>query len=93
MLIKQHVADVMAPGDHGSTFAGNPLVCAAANTTFDIIADPAFLADVERKGDRLRAALRDTVGDNPHVKVRPAQRVTTERSAQHLHEMLRARLS
>lgn len=68
--MKQHVADVMAPGDHGSTFAGNPLVCAAANTTFDIIADPDFLADVERKGERLRGALRDALGDNPHVKVR-----------------------
>lgn len=70
VLLKQHVADVMSPGDHGSTFAGNPLVCAAANTTFDIIADAGFLEDVERKGERLRAALRDACGDNPHVKVR-----------------------
>lgn len=43
-MVKQHVADAMAPGDHGSTFAGNPLVCHAANTVMDIIADPAFLA-------------------------------------------------
>lgn len=42
-------------GDHGSTFAGNPLVCHAACTVFDIIADPAFLAAVELKGQRLRA--------------------------------------
>jgi acetylornithine aminotransferase len=40
VLLKQKVADVMAPGDHGSTFAGNPLVCHAACTVFDIIADP-----------------------------------------------------
>eukprot|EP00892_Ulva_mutabilis_P002349 jgi/Ulvmu1/12114/UM084_0040.1 len=67
VLMKQRVADVMSPGDHGSTFAGNPLVCAAANATFDVIAEPAFLADVERKGERLRSALRDACGDNAHV--------------------------
>lgn len=68
VLLKQHVADVMKPGDHGSTFAGNPLVCHAACTTFDIIADPSFLAQVEAKGKRLRAALRASLGSNPHVQ-------------------------
>ena len=33
-------ADVFAPGDHGSTFAGNPLVSAAANAALDVIDDP-----------------------------------------------------
>eukprot|EP00197_Chlamydomonas_leiostraca_P006408 CAMPEP_0202867010 /NCGR_PEP_ID=MMETSP1391-20130828/8478_1 /ASSEMBLY_ACC=CAM_ASM_000867 /TAXON_ID=1034604 /ORGANISM="Chlamydomonas leiostraca, Strain SAG 11-49" /LENGTH=459 /DNA_ID=CAMNT_0049547005 /DNA_START=140 /DNA_END=1519 /DNA_ORIENTATION=- len=68
VLMKQHVADVMRPGDHGSTFAGNPLVCHAACTVFDVIADPAFLASVEAKGQRLRSGLRRTMGQNPHVK-------------------------
>lgn len=68
VLLKQRVADVMKPGDHGSTFAGNPLVCAAANATFDIIADHAFLADVERKGKKLRADLRAAIGSNAHVQ-------------------------
>lgn len=58
VLMKQRVADVMQPGDHGSTFAGNPLVCHAACTVFDIISEPAFLADVERKGETLRSGLR-----------------------------------
>lgn len=35
--MKQHVADAMRPGDHGSTFAGNPLVTRAAETVVDII--------------------------------------------------------
>eukprot|EP00955_Chlamydomonas_euryale_P021275 225101-Chlamydomonas_euryale.AAC.5 len=69
VLLKQHVADVMSPGDHGSTFAGNPLVCATACTVFDIINDPAFLAGVERKGEKLKAALREATANNPHVKV------------------------
>lgn len=68
VLLKSHVADVMKPGDHGSTFAGNPLVCHTACAVFDIINDPAFLASVLAKGERLRAALRRTMGSNPHVK-------------------------
>lgn len=49
VLLKQHVADVMAPGDHGSTFAGNPLVCRAGCVTFDIINTPEFLSSVQSK--------------------------------------------
>jgi predicted acetylornithine/succinylornithine family transaminase len=50
-------ADVLRPGDHGSTFAGGPLVAAAAHAVLDVVDDPAFLAAVRRKGDRLRAGL------------------------------------
>ncbi|GAX77612.1 hypothetical protein CEUSTIGMA_g5056.t1 [Chlamydomonas eustigma] len=67
-LMKQHVADVMKPGDHGSTFAGNPLVCQAACTVFDIINDPSFLASVNAKSERLKAGLRQVTAGNPHVK-------------------------
>ncbi len=59
---------MMAPGDHGSTFAGNPLVCHAANTVVDIIAEPSFLEGVTQKGERLRQGLRQALGGNPHVK-------------------------
>ena len=68
VLVKQKIADVMAPGDHGSTFAGNPLVCHAANAVVDIIAEPSFLEGVTQKGERLRQGLRQALGGNPHVK-------------------------
>lgn len=55
-------------GDHGSTFAGNPLVCATACTVFDIISDQAFLDGVVAKGERLRAGLRAATAGNKHVK-------------------------
>jgi acetylornithine/N-succinyldiaminopimelate aminotransferase len=48
---------VLEAGDHGSTFAGSPLVAAAANAVLDVVDDPDFLADVERKGELLRSAL------------------------------------
>mmetsp|Transcript_14950 Transcript_14950/g.32392 ORF Transcript_14950/g.32392 Transcript_14950/m.32392 type:complete len:459 (+) Transcript_14950:142-1518(+) len=66
-LMKQHVADVMKPGDHGSTFAGNPLVCHTACTVFDIINQPAFLDSVKAKGERLRAGIRNATAGNKHV--------------------------
>jgi predicted acetylornithine/succinylornithine family transaminase len=50
-------ADVLQPGDHGSTFAGAPLAAAAANAVLDVIDDEGFLAEVTRKGDALRAGL------------------------------------
>jgi acetylornithine aminotransferase len=66
---------LLLSGDHGSTFAGNPLVCATACTVFDTIADPAFLASVVAKGERLRAGLREATKGNKHVKeVRAAVR-------------------
>jgi acetylornithine/N-succinyldiaminopimelate aminotransferase len=52
-------ADVFAPGDHGSTFAGNPLVAAAANAALDIIDDPAFLEGVAERGALLAEGLRE----------------------------------
>ena len=58
VLMTQAVADAMAPGDHGSTFAGNPLVCRAAEAAFDVINDTSFLQNVVERGEQLRAGLR-----------------------------------
>lgn len=68
VLMRQAVADAMQPGDHGSTFAGNPLVCATAAAVFDVVADPSFLAAVEARGERLRAGLRAATAGNAHVR-------------------------
>jgi predicted acetylornithine/succinylornithine family transaminase len=51
------LADTFQPGDHGSTFAGGPLVATAANAAFDVLEDPALLARVRERGVRLRAGL------------------------------------
>jgi acetylornithine/N-succinyldiaminopimelate aminotransferase len=52
------LADVFQPGDHGSTFAGGPLVAAAANAAFGVLEDPALLARVRELGELLRERLR-----------------------------------
>ena len=51
-------ADVLEPGDHGSTFAGGPVIAAAANAVLDVVWDEAFLADVGTKGEALAYGLR-----------------------------------
>jgi predicted acetylornithine/succinylornithine family transaminase len=50
-------ADVLAPGDHGSTFAGGPVACAAAHAVLDVVEDPALLARVRALGERLMGEL------------------------------------
>jgi len=51
-------AALFRAGDHGSTFAGGPVVAAAANAVLDVVDDEAFLASVGERGDRLAAGLR-----------------------------------
>ncbi len=57
-LLRQKVADVIQPGDHGSTFAAGPLVCAAANVVFDRVNRPEFLAQVRQNGEYLQHRLQ-----------------------------------
>lgn len=57
-LVTQAVADVIKPGDHGSTFAAGPLVCAAANVVFDKVNQPTFLQAVQENGDYLKYRLQ-----------------------------------
>lgn len=56
------LADTFQPGDHGSTFAGGPLVASAANAAFDVLENPALLARVRELGERLRAGLASLPG-------------------------------
>jgi acetylornithine/N-succinyldiaminopimelate aminotransferase len=57
LITGERLADVFAPGDHGSTFAGGPVVCAAALAALDITEDPALLERVRELGLRLAAGL------------------------------------
>lgn len=52
-------ADVLTKGMHGSTFGGNPVVCAGGLAVLEQVARPDFLAQVLAKGAHIRAALRD----------------------------------
>ena len=64
---KAEIIDAPEPGGLGGTFAGNPVACAAALATFDII-DDAFLARAREIGERLFAALRTLQARWPQIE-------------------------
>jgi acetylornithine/succinyldiaminopimelate/putrescine aminotransferase len=51
-------ADVLQPGDHGSTFAGGPVTAAGANAVLDVISEHGFLGAVAERGEQLAEGLR-----------------------------------
>lgn len=50
-------ADVLGVGDHGSTFGGNPLAAAAGRAVLSVVNRPEFLAEIVRKGERIKSAV------------------------------------
>jgi predicted acetylornithine/succinylornithine family transaminase len=52
-------ADVFEPGDHGSTFGGNPLACAAAATVLHVIERDGLVGHAAEMGDLLHASVTD----------------------------------
>ena len=67
VLATEEAASGMTAGTHGSTYGGNPLGCAVGNAVMDHVADPAFLAEVNRKAGLLRQKLEGLVGSHPEV--------------------------
>jgi acetylornithine/N-succinyldiaminopimelate aminotransferase len=65
VLLTQAVADVMGPGDHGSTFAAGPLVCQVAEVVLDRVSDPDSLASIREKGRHLGRRLAALVESQP----------------------------
>ena len=63
MLATDEAASGFAPGDHASTFGGNPLATAVACKVIDLISDPAFLKQVEESGRYLQESLSQIIDD------------------------------
>ncbi len=65
-LVTERVASAMEVGDHGSTFAGGPLVTSVARVVLKRVSDPPFLKHVCEVGDYLVKSLRAL--NSPHIK-------------------------
>jgi acetylornithine/N-succinyldiaminopimelate aminotransferase len=64
LVTGERLADVLVPGDHGSTFAGGPVVARAALAALESTDDEALLTDVRERGVQLAAGLERL----PHVR-------------------------
>ncbi len=59
LLAKEKVAKSFQPGDHATTYGGNPLVCSAALATVNKIIQPDFLSSVRETGQYLKESLEN----------------------------------
>ncbi len=69
MMAKEEYA-ALVPGNHGSTFGGNPLAMAAVKAVLGVVGDPMFLEEVRFKGAILKNALRLIAERVPGAEVR-----------------------
>lgn len=62
MLTTEALAAHFKVGVHGTTYGGNPLASAIADKVVELVSDPALLAGVAERGERIRAKLRELDG-------------------------------
>jgi len=67
VLATQNAASGMTAGTHGSTYGGNPLACAVGTRVMEIVTEPTFLDDVNRKAGLLRQKLEGLVAAHPDI--------------------------
>lgn len=60
-------ARAFGPGDHATTFGGNPVTCAAANAVIDTIEEEGVLAAAAERSAQLRAGVERLAGTRPYV--------------------------
>ena len=66
VLSNKEVMDVLQPGEHGSTFGGNPLACAIARTAMRVLKEEKMIENASQMGDYFLAGLKTI--QSPHIK-------------------------
>jgi len=68
IMARQHVAEVINPGDHGSTFGGNPLACAAAIASLEVILEEHLLENTRKVGTYMLNKISDLSRNYEFIK-------------------------
>jgi ornithine--oxo-acid transaminase len=66
VLADDAIMGVFNPGDHGSTFGGNPLACAVANEALSVLIDEGLIENARAQGDYLMESLSEI--NSPHIQ-------------------------
>lgn len=66
-LARGLTADILQPGNHGSTYGGNPLVCAGAHTVIKTLIDENWIDNAAQRGVQLLELLKQSLADHPRV--------------------------
>jgi 4-aminobutyrate aminotransferase len=66
-VVARHDLMKWPPGAHASTFCGNPVACAAALATLDVIEEENLLENATKMGKRLLTGLRDLAGEHEAI--------------------------
>ena len=67
VLANNEIMNVIKPGQHGSTFGGNPVAAAVAIAALEVIKDENLAANADRLGNILRQGLNDIAAKNPLI--------------------------
>lgn len=62
MLVREDIEDILKPGDHGSTFGGNPVACAAGEYVMETVLKKDFINEVRNKSDYIFKRLKELKG-------------------------------
>jgi len=65
VLARGEAAQVLGPGNHGTTFGGNPLAMRAAIETIAIIEDEGLMENADLVGHRIASGLQEALGERP----------------------------
>lgn len=67
LLVSEKLENVFKPGDHGTTFGGNPVACSAGNYIMSKVLDKEFMANVSENADYLRNKLEELKAKYPNT--------------------------
>ncbi|WP_117882999.1 ornithine--oxo-acid transaminase [Aureibaculum luteum] len=69
VLADNHIMEVIQPGNHGSTFGGNPLACAVAMAALDVVKDENLAENAFKLGVLFRKGMQDLINKTDLVKL------------------------
>ncbi|MEZ2414014.1 ornithine--oxo-acid transaminase [Muriicola sp. E247] len=69
VLADDHIMEVIRPGNHGSTFGGNPLACAVAMAALKVVRDEDLAENADKLGNIFRKEMEQLVKDSPLVRL------------------------